>query len=113
MTSLSKRVTFRLTEEECNKFQENVKQSGYNQSEFFRKIVLTNKTKIVNKQDLIKIIYHLNKMGNNLNQQTHNLNKAFLTGNISESLFQHNLKVLNEIRNEQRLLVNLLLYAKE
>ena len=49
MTSLSKRVTFRITEDEYNKFQENVRHSGYNQSEFFRKIVLASKNKIVNK----------------------------------------------------------------
>jgi hypothetical protein len=113
MTSLSKRVTIRFTEDEYKRFQDDVKKSGYNKSEFFRNIVLSNKTKVVNKQDVLQVFYHLNKMGNNLNQQTYNLNKAFLMGKISESLFQQNLKALNAIKNEQMLLVDLLEYSKK
>ena len=86
--------------------------SGYSKSKFFRDIALKNKTTVVRKEDSIQIIYHHNKMGNNLNQIAHGINKAILGGNVSEELFVKFLGELNLIKNQQRNIIDLLLYAK-
>lgn len=106
-------LSFRLDENDYHKYLEKIKASGYKKSEFFRNVVLKNKTKVINKNEAIKIIYHLNKMGNNLNQQTHGLNKAFAMNKISSGLFEQNLKSLNFLLRQQRTIIDLLLYAKQ
>lgn len=106
-------LAFRLDESDYNKYLDKINNSGYKKSEFFRDIVLKNKTKVIHKQDAIQVIYHHNKMGNNLNQMAYKLNKAFLSGIISSKLFEENLKLLNEIKNNQRNIIDLLLYVKE
>ncbi len=106
-------LSFRLDKSDHQNYLEKVKSSGYKRSEFFRNIVIKNKTQVIHKADAIQIIYHHNKMGNNLNQIAYKLNAAFLNGKISEKLFQQNLKALNEINNEQRNIINLILYTKD
>lgn len=104
--------SFRLNDEESMKLLLKIKDSGYNKSQFFRDIALKNKTTVVRKEDSIKIIYHHNKMGNNINQVAHGINKALLSGRISEELFVKFLGELNLIKTQQRNIIDLLLYAK-
>ncbi|MBP9741730.1 MAG: hypothetical protein KBD37_00055 [Burkholderiales bacterium] len=106
-------LSFRLEEDEYKDYLEKVEKSGYQKSEFFRNIILKNKTKIINKQDSMQVLYHLNKMCNSLNQQTHNLNKSFAENKIPAEVFEGNLKVLNKILYEQQNLIDLLLHTKE
>ena len=113
MSNLTKQIKFRLSEEDYNNYLTKVAKSGFNRSEFFRNVVLKNKTKVVNKNDAIEVIYHLNKMGNNLNQIAHKLNKAFLEKKITLDLFKINLIELSKIQDEQRHIIDLLLYAKD
>ena len=105
--------SFRLSQEESEKMLDKIQQSGYSKSEFFRDIALKNKTKVIAKEDTIKIIYHHNKMGNNLNQIAHGINKALLSGQINDELFRQMLRELNLIKQQQRNIVELLLYSKE
>ena len=109
MSKLSRIIRFRISEDDYSNYVDKVKQSGYNQSEFFRNIVLENKTKVINKDDGIKVVYHLNKMGNNLNQIAYKLNKAYLSGNISEEICIRNLELLDRILEEQKNIIDLVL----
>lgn len=111
MSKLTKKVTFRFSENEYSKLLDHARNSGYNISEYFRNIILKNKTTVVAKEDSIKIIYHLNKTGNNINQIAHGINRAFLNGKVSEDLFVKYLRELNFIRQQQRNIVELVLYA--
>ena len=104
--------SFRLSDQESAKLLQKIIDSGYSKSKFFRDIALKNKTTVVRKEDSIQIIYHHNKMGNNLNQIAHGINKAILGGNVSEELFVKFLGELNLIKNQQRNIIDLLLYAK-
>ncbi|MBY0379151.1 MAG: MobC family plasmid mobilization relaxosome protein [Burkholderiales bacterium] len=113
MSKLTKDIKFRISEEDYLIYLDKVKKSGFNRSEFFRNIVLKNKTKVVNKNDAIEVIYHLNKMGNNLNQIAYKLNKAFLENKITHDVFDRNLFALNKIIDEQKNIIDLLLYAKD
>lgn len=110
--SLNKIVKFRISENDYAHYLDKVKASGFNQSEFFRTAILKNKTTVVRKEDSIKIIYHHNKMGNNINQVAYGINKALLSGRISEELFAKFLGELNLIKTQQRNIIDLLLYAK-
>lgn len=108
MKSKSRVFHFRLTEEEADKFEQQITESGYNASSFFREVILKNKTQIVQKEDAIKVIYHLNKMGNNLNQIAHGINKAFYESVISENIMEKYLRQLNIVQNQQRVFLELL-----
>src|SRR3990167_1223000 len=102
MAKLKKDINVRLSEDDYNKISSCAASAGCTLSEYIRTAVIKSKTKIVNKESSIQVLYHLNKMGNNLNQQAHVLNKAFLMGIISEEIFVQNLKSLNEIKLLQR-----------
>ena len=106
-------VSTRLNEDDYKIYLDKINNSGYKKSNFLREVILKNKTKVVNRKDAIHVLYHLNKMGNNLNQQAHVLNKAWLMGTISEEIFVQNLRSLNEIKMLQRNLIDLILYAEE
>lgn len=88
---LSKRVGFRLSEAEYDAYRTKVSASGMTPSEFFRQCVLTNRTQIVERPrlsvDRKRIMYVINKTGNNLNQLAHVANSARVSGHLSESTF--------------------------
>ena len=52
-------------------------------------------------------------MGNNINQIAYKLNKAFLEKKITSDLFKMNLIALTKIKDEQRHIIDLLLYTKD
>lgn len=88
---LSKRVGFRLTESEYDTYRTKVMSSGMTPSEFFRQCVLTNRTHIVERPRVSverkRIMYVINKTGNNINQLAHVANAARVSGHLSESTF--------------------------
>lgn len=84
-------ISTRLTDAERDVFLSKVLASGLSQSEFLRECVLTNRTQIVARPpasvDRKRIVFVVNKTGNNLNQLAHVANHARLAGNLREDLF--------------------------
>lgn len=84
-------VSTRLTDAERQQFVQRVVASGLTQSEFLRECVLTNRTQIVARPpasvDRKRIVFVLNKTGNNLNQLAHVANHARVAGRLNEDLF--------------------------
>ena len=67
-----KQLSFRVNEEEYQKLQERVQESGKNQQEYILSCVLDKK--IVNTDGIKELIPELKRVGNNLNQIAHALN---------------------------------------
>ncbi|HHV7521266.1 TPA: plasmid mobilization protein [Burkholderia orbicola] len=90
-SALGKPVSTRLTEEQCQIFNDKVARSGLSSSEFLRDCILTNRTQIVERPRVTverqRIMYVVNKTGNNLNQLAHVANTARVSGHLSESTF--------------------------
>jgi len=107
MTKLNKTVIVRLTEEDYDKFLSNVMLSGYTRSEFLRNAILGNKTKIVAKNDATNLLYHLNKIGNNINQLAYRANLDNLENKISEETYRSILKSLSIIQNKLNSLLSI------
>ena len=61
-----KQLSFRVNEEEYQKLQERVQESGKNQQEYILSCVLDKK--IVNTDGIKELIPELKRLGNNLNQ---------------------------------------------
>ncbi len=89
--ALSRPVSTRLTEDQWEIFNEKVERSGMSPSGFLRECILTNRTQIVARPpasvDRQRILFVINKTGNNLNQLAHVANTARVAGNLSESTF--------------------------
>jgi Bacterial mobilisation protein (MobC) len=102
---LTRRVAFRVSEPEYRTYLEKVALSGLKASEFFRECVVTNRTKIVARQpasaDRKRILFVVNKTGNNLNQLAHVANTQQLAGRISETTF---VAILDELELIHQLL---------
>ncbi|WP_429440785.1 plasmid mobilization protein [Paraburkholderia sp. GAS33] len=102
---LSRRVIFRLSEAELVCLMEKVTSSGLTMSGFLRECVLTNRTKIVARLpasvDRKRILFVVNKAGNNLNQLAHVANTQQLAGKLSESTF---LAILDQLELVEQLL---------
>lgn len=89
--ALGSPISTRLTDAERKVFAEKVAASGLSQSEFLRECVLTNRTQIVARPpasvDRKRVVFVVNKTGNNLNQMAHVANHARLAGTLREDLF--------------------------
>lgn len=89
--ALGKPVSTRLTEEQWLVFADKVQRSGLSPSEFLRECILTNRTQILERPRVSverkRIMYVINKTGNNLNQLAHLANTARVSGHLSESTF--------------------------
>jgi hypothetical protein len=87
--ALGKPVSTRLTEDQWRVFADKVQRSGLSPSEFLRDCVLTNRTQIVARPpasvERKRIMFVVNKAGNNLNQLAHVANSLQLSGKLSES----------------------------
>ncbi|KVL70463.1 mobilization protein [Burkholderia ubonensis] len=90
-SALGKPVSTRLTDEQWRIFNEKVERSGMSSSEFLRDCILTNRTQIVARPPATverqRILFVINKTGNNLNQLAHVANTARVSGKLSESTF--------------------------
>ena len=87
-----KPIAFRLPEADRAAWLAKVQASGMTQSEFFREVVLTNRTAIqpraVKSRDFERLIYHFNKAGNNLNQLTHRVHGDHLAGKTNQATYE-------------------------
>ena len=103
-SALGKPVSTRLTEEQWQIFNDKVERSGMSSSEFLRDCILTNRTQIVERPRVTverqRIMYVINKTGNNLNQLAHVANTARVSGHLSESTFAalvHELDMITQL----------------
>jgi hypothetical protein len=89
--ALGRAVSTRLTDDQWQVFNEKVARSGMSPSVFLRECILTNRTQIVARPPATierqRIMYVINKTGNNLNQLVHVANTARVAGQLSESTF--------------------------
>jgi hypothetical protein len=102
---LDRPISVRLSPADRALYLEKVKASGMSQSDFFRECVITNRTKVVARApasaDRKRILFVVNKTGNNLNQLAHVANTQQLAGRISETTF---VAILDELELIHQLL---------
>lgn len=102
---MKERLNFRIDTESFAAFEEKVKASGMNKSEFFRELVLTNKTQVIERKkttDNTKYaLYLLNKSSNNINQLARAAHIANQKGDISDNIY---LSFLESLENHNNLL---------
>ncbi|HBP4890436.1 TPA: MobC family plasmid mobilization relaxosome protein [Pseudomonas aeruginosa] len=94
MSEKSKRgrvLSFRLSDEEFAAFDEKLKASGMNKSEFFRDVFLKGKVsfsvKAAPPKEYKRLLFIFNKASNNLNQLAHRVHLAHKSGIVSERLY--------------------------
>ena len=80
--SRPKQLSFRVNEEEYQKLQERVQESGKNQQEYILSCVLDKK--IVNTDGIKELIPELKRIGNNLNQIAKRYNEGGVLPSESE-----------------------------
>jgi hypothetical protein len=85
---LTKRITYRVSEEDYATYLAKVAEARMSASEFFREAVLKNRTSIVARPSLSidrqRLLFVVNKTSNNLNQIAHRANSANLKGALSD-----------------------------
>jgi len=110
MKPLSERLNFRIDKETIDKFNEKVNASGMTKSEFFRDIVLNNKTQVVARppmtEDNKRVHFILNRTSNNLNQLAKSAHIAHISGKVSDDTFSGILKELEHIAQLMKLVAN-------
>lgn len=98
---LNRTVSFKLSEADFLIYEAKVKASGLPNSDFFRGVVLTNKTQITAKPrksaDKKRIVFLFDKTSNNMNQLAHRVNSDYLTGKLSEQKYEQFLLELENI----------------
>jgi uncharacterized protein (DUF1778 family) len=106
---LSERLNFRIDKESFDAFEDKVNASGVSKSEFFRDMVLNNKTQVIERKKTTdntkQALYLLNKSSNNINQLARAANIANQTGKISDNIYS---SFLAELDNQSQLLRALL-----
>ena len=98
---LNRTVSFKLSDADYLTYEAKVKASGLPNSDFFREVVLTNKTQITAKpqksEDRKRLVFLFDKSRNNLNQLAHRANTDYLAGRLSESVYEQLLLELENI----------------
>lgn len=98
---LNRTVSFKLSEVDYLNYTTKVKASGLPNSDFFREVVLTNKTQITAKpqksEDRKRLVFLFDKTSNNLNQLAHRANADYLAGRLSEAVYEQLLLELENI----------------
>lgn len=109
MKKLSKRLNFRIDEETFNTFEKKVDASGLTKSEFFRDMVLTNRTQVIERKkktdNTQRALYLINKSSNNINQLAKAANIANIKGNVSDNFY---INLLESLETHNQLLRSLL-----
>lgn len=100
--------SFKLTPSDWQPYEKIIKDTGIKKGTLLRNVFISksnnidiNKvaTKSVVHKDIKRITFLINKSSNNLNQIAHNINSAYRTGIISESVFIESLNKLITIEN--------------
>ena len=106
---LSKRLNFRIDETTYDAFEAKVSAANLTRSEFFRDIILNNRTQVVARKittDHTKqALFLINKTSNNINQLAKAANIAQQSGKITENLY---LSILESLDQQNQLLQSFL-----
>lgn len=98
---LTKPVSFRLGQEDYEEFADKAKRSGLSQADFFRKVVLENRTEIIAQprrdQDYGLILFVLNRIDNELQKLTSCIAKGFALGDLTSSQYDALLEALGDL----------------
>lgn len=101
--SLGKPVSFRLHEADRQAWLEKVAASGRTPSQFFRECVLENRTQVIARvppsADRQRLLFIVNRTGNNLNQLAHRANADHLAGRLDGRGYEALLAELEAIRH--------------
>lgn len=90
---------FRVSDEEFEKLEQRIADSGMTKSTFFREVVINGKAEInVVVKDLKPLIFYFNKASNNLNQLAHQVNTAHYSQKVSERIYSRFINTLIDIR---------------
>lgn len=88
---LTRPVSFRLTDADHAAYLAKVEASGLKPSEFFRDLVLTNRTEVIARvqpsSDKRRLLYLFNKTSNNMNQLAHAVNAAEVAGTATPEIY--------------------------
>ncbi len=80
MVHRTRKMTFRLTDEEYKKIKEKVKEAGISQQQFLLKTAMEKE--IIHIKEYQELIFQIKKIGININQITRKANE---TGHISKA----------------------------
>jgi Bacterial mobilisation protein (MobC). len=80
MIQRTRKMTFRLSEEEYEIIKGKVKESGISQQQFLLKTALEKE--VIHIKEFQTLIFHIKKIGININQITRHCNE---TGNVTEA----------------------------
>lgn len=101
--TMGKPVSFRLPEADRQAWLEKVAASGRTPSEFFRECVLENRTQVIARApasaDRRRLLFIVNRTGNNLNQLAHRANSDHLAGRLDGQVYAALLAELEAIRH--------------
>lgn len=101
-------ISLRISVDDYSLFKNNIKKSGLSRSAFFRQVVLDKAPHIIisekenSQPDNSRLMYHLSKTGNNINQLARQVNIAYQTGRVTDKTFRSVCAILEDIR--QRLI---------
>jgi|CXWL01.1.fsa_nt_gi hypothetical protein len=102
----SRPISFRVSEREYADYAARCAAAGLSISDFFRRVVLTNKTQIVanleqsSRPDLLRLLFLVNKSSNNINQLARRVNEDHLAGKLEEATYHQILVQLERIAAE-------------
>lgn len=103
---LGQPISFRLAPADREAYLEKVRASGLSQSDFFREVVLANRTKIVARpkasEDRKQMLRIFAKTSNNMNQIAHRANSEHVQGKLSEHTYEQMLYQLETIASYLR-----------
>jgi predicted transcriptional regulator len=104
----SHRITIRVDSELNIKLNDLATKADITISELIRNYAINQKQDIVNKKDIMQWLYHLNKIGNNINQIAHRLNSDNIANKISDISYKSTFGKLISIENQLSNLTTLL-----
>ena len=92
-----KLISLRLTESEFEQIKSEAEENGYSKSDFIRSILFKKNRCIKNKKNTKKILFELNRIGNNLNQIAKYVNTFKTIDNFVKFSIDEILKELKKI----------------
>ena len=79
-----RRIEIRVSEELYNMLVFKASASDKKLSEFVRECIVSSDVKIDNSKDILKLVFQMNKIGNNINQIAHKLNIAHNSNKMND-----------------------------
>lgn len=95
---LTKPVSFRLGQDDYEEFADKAKRCGLSQADFFRKVILENRTEIIARprrgQEYGLMLFALNRIDNELQKLVSDVAKGFALGDLPSSNYDALLEAL-------------------